>query len=162
MPRSPFELPIRTLLVFALALSALGASSCSRQLPTAVASDSRATRLSSQTVREDDYANQVVVALVSGADPSAIAVEYGATLLEFESDDQLAVYRPGAGQTTAALAAQLALDARVTTSEENGAIIPAETRQKSFAFDDGVGTLQTTVAQPAAEAIGLADAHRVS
>ncbi|MCC6650091.1 MAG: S8 family serine peptidase, partial [Candidatus Eisenbacteria bacterium] len=41
-------------------------------------------------------------------------------------------------------------------------IIPAETRQKSFAFDDGVGTLQTTVAQPAAEAIGLADAHRVS
>ena len=161
MPRSPFEQPIRHLVVLALVL-VLGGSSCSRQLPTAASGDSRATRLSSQIVRDDDYGTQVVVTLVAGADPAAIATQYGATLLEFESDELLAAYRPGAGQTPAALAAQLALDARVTTSEANGPIIPAETRQKSFAFDDGVGTLQTTAAQPAAEAIGLADAHRVS
>ena len=162
MPRQHHLISMGHTALASLALVALLASSCARQLPTAV--DSKPSRAASpaQHGSDDDVESEVVVTLAAGADPAVIATEYGATLLDFDADNRLACYLPGGTQTPAELVALMASDARLTTAESNGWVIPAEARQKSFAFDDGQGTFQTTVEQPAAAAIGLPAAHKVS
>ena len=154
MPHPTSRLPIVRLLLAALMMLALAASSCSKQSPVAVTPP--------PTGGPDEFATQVVVLLAPGVSPDSVAAAYGATLHEFDSESGLAALIPSGGQTAIELAALLALDARVVTSEQNGALVPAETRQKSFAFDDGLGSLQTTVEQPAADSLGLAVAHTVS
>jgi subtilisin family serine protease len=153
MPHPTSRLPIVRLLIAALMMLALAASSCSKQSPVAVTPPPTVS---------DEFATQVVVLLAPGVSPDSVAAAYGATLHEFDSESGLAALIPSGGQTAVELAALLALDARVVTSEQNGALVPAETRQKSFAFDDGLGSLQTTVEQPAADSLGLAVAHTVS
>ena len=141
---------IRTISVLALALFA---TSCSRSLPTAPAS---------QGVR-DDHAdpfltagleNQVVVTLADGVNAQDVAAQYGAAIVK-NDDGTTAALRPIAGQTAATLLNQLTLDGRIVTSEPNGWLAPAEVRQQSFAFDDGFGNHATYAEQPAAEAIHL-------
>ncbi|MCC6649698.1 MAG: S8 family peptidase [Candidatus Eisenbacteria bacterium] len=154
MPQPSSRLPIIRLLLATLVVFALAASSCSKQLPTAVTPP--------PTGGPDEFATQVVVLLAPGVSPDSVAIAYGATVHEFDSESGLAALLPASGQTAIELAALLALDPRVVTSEQNGALVPAETRQKSFAFDDGLGSLQTTVEQPAADSLGLAVAHGVS
>lgn len=109
-----------------------------------------------------DISGEVVVTVAPGADAGAIATTYGATLLDYEVEERAASYLPAAGQTPLELQALLAADPRVLTAEPNGWLETAETRQQSFAFDDGSGTPQTFVEQPAAAAIRLAAAHEVA
>ncbi|MBK7366884.1 MAG: S8 family serine peptidase [Candidatus Eisenbacteria bacterium] len=162
MPRLLHHLSLRHVALASLALVALLASSCARQLPTAAATAPTRTTGSLQRGGDDNVDNQVVVTLAAGTDAQVIANDYGATLLDYDAANSLAVYRPGGSQTAAELVALMATDVRLTTSESNGWIIPAEARQKSFAFDDGQGSFQNTVEQPAAAAIGLPSAHRIS
>ena len=162
MPRPLHHLSLRHVTLASLALVALLASSCARQLPTAAATSPTRTTGSLQHGGDDNVDNQVVVTLAAGTDAQVIANDYGATLLDYDAANSLAVYRPGGSQTAAELVALMATDVRLTTSESNGRIIPAEARQKSFAFDDGQGSFQNAVEQPAAAAIGLPAAHRIS
>lgn len=104
----------------------------------------------------------VVATLAPGADPAAIAGTFGTTVADWEADERCAAFRVPSGQTRLQFSAALLADARIVTCEENGWLEPAETRQQSFAFDDGAGTHTTYVEQPAAAAIGLAAAHAVS
>lgn len=162
MPRPHHLISLRHTALTSLALVALLASSCARQLPTAA--DTTPSRAASP-VRHgngDNVENEVVVTLTAGTDPAVIANEYGATLLDYDAENMLACYLPGGTQTPAELVALMTTDVRLTTSESNGWIVPAEARQKSFAFDDGQGSFTTTVEQPAAAAIGLPAAHKVS
>ncbi|MFN8587303.1 MAG: S8 family serine peptidase [Candidatus Eisenbacteria bacterium] len=160
MPRSNHHILQRTAL--AALLLALFASSCGRHLPTAAEQAPVRTVGGLQHSGDEGVDNQVVVTLATGTDPNAVASDYGATLLSYDAENSLAVYVPGIGQTPADLVLAMTGDARLTTHEANGWIVPAEARQKSFAFDDGFGTLQNTIEQPAAAAIGLDAAHRVS
>ena len=161
MPRSHQDILQRTAPAV-LVLLALLASSCARQLPTAV--DTAPTRTSGRLQHggDDNVDNQVVATLAAGADPQAIANDYDATLVYWDADNSLAIFSPGGSQTPADLVLAMTGDVRLTTQETNGWIVPAEARQKSFAFDDGFGSLQTTIEQPAAAAIGLPAAHKVS
>ncbi|MBI5168266.1 MAG: S8 family serine peptidase [Candidatus Eisenbacteria bacterium] len=162
MPRPHHVITMRHLALALVALTGLLASSCARQLPTAV--DSTPSRAAAMTRQGngDGVENEVVVTLAAGADPAVIASDYGATLLDYDAENSLAVYQPDGSQTPAELVTLMAADARLITTESNGWIVPAEARQKSFAFDDGFGTLLNAVEQPAAAAIGLPAAHKVS
>lgn len=162
MPRSQHSFSIRHAALASLALVALLACSCARQLPTAAVTTPTRAASPNQYGNGEPVEKEVVVTLTAGTDPATIANDYGATLLDYDSENMLAVFLPGGSQTPAELVALMATDARLTTSESNGWIVPAEARQKSFAFDDGQGSLVNAIEQPAATAIGLPAAHRVS
>ncbi len=105
---------------------------------------------------------QVVVTLAQGADPGAIAASYHAMLIDYEADQREASFMPGSGQTALELQALLTVDPRVLTAEPNDWLETAETRQQSFAFDDGSGTPDSFAEQASAATIHLARAHDIA
>jgi subtilisin family serine protease len=140
---------------------------CGRRLPTAPAGHAAipggGNRVSSHGLQSsggDDVESEVVVTLQAGVDAQGFGVEYGATLVE--SGSECAAYLSASGEAPDALAARMAGDSRVITSERNVRVETAESRQQSFAFDDGFGTLQAFLEQPAMAAIHLDQAHSVS
>jgi subtilisin family serine protease len=142
----------------ASALLALLAGACSRT--PATAPDLRST--SSQQYPPAGPAEQeVVVTYAAAVDVSALAAEYGATV-ERSSSWGCAALRPAPGETPQSLATRMAADPRAITAEPNGYLEPAESRQQSWAFDDGLGSPQSFSEQPAVAAIHLQAAHRVS
>ena len=158
----------RRLALAALTLLLLAglSTSCGRSLTTAL-KPTRATQPQAHdgggsSSAGDVIAGQVVATLADGVDAAAIAAAFGATLLEFDSDERVASFLPGSGQTPAALQALLAADSRVVTAEPNAWLETAETRQQSFAFDDGFGSPTAVAEQPAAAAIELDLAHEVA
>ena len=102
----------------------------------------------------------VVITLADGADAQAVASQYGAQLVTVQFG--VAVLRPSSTDPTDALLTQLKADSRVTTSEPNAVLEPAEALQRTIAFDDGFGTLATYAEQPAGSDIGLYAAHYIS
>ncbi len=144
----------------------LTAGACSRQLPTAPAGTSAGARPIREGAQPARYGggevdSEVVVTLQPGVDGHVVATDYGATLVGGEVYERQAAYLPPAGQTALDFAQVLAADPRVITSEQNSLLESAETRQQSFAFDDGLGSAQTFLEQPTAEALGLDAAHAV-
>ncbi len=155
----------RAVLVLAMLVMTL-TTSCGRSLPTAIAPAHDPALPASGGGGGgrggNDIEGQVVVMLVPGADPSAIAAAHQATLVEYEADEQSASFLPAAGQTPLDLQTALSTDPRVAIAEPNFWLETAETRQQSFAFDDGSGTPQAYVEQPAAEVIHLGQAHEIA
>ncbi len=160
--RAPRTTKPRLAVLALVVVLALVASSCARQLPTAPLSSATHREAGpAQGFSEDhDITDDVVVTLAPGTDPAAVASDHGATLLETDGDGSL--YAPASGVLPDTLAAQLARDPRVVTSERDAWMDAPEARQRSFAFDDGGGTLQTYLEQPGTEAIHLAAAQRAS
>ena len=150
----------------ALVLLSAVSASCGRSPvgTVAPARDLQAeTRVAGGVARGGDALDgQLVATLAAGVNASAVAASYGATVLAYDCDERTASFLPAVGQTPAALQALLAADPRVITAEPNGWLETAETRQQSFAFDDGFGSAQTVAEQPAAAAIQLDIAHEVA
>ena len=147
----------------ALALS-LFALSCSRTLPSAPAAgtDGIGTRPApSRFNAVPEYLNEVAVLPQKGVSVRRLAEEYGARIAP-GSNYVCVRFLPAEGETPDQLAARLMADARVVAAERNAVIETAETRQESYASDDGLGSLHTTLDQPAVEALGFRLAHRVS
>lgn len=149
----------------ALALSAtLGA--CGRDLPThpnirtAVGAPSREDAIGRSGQEETDEA--IVVTLVAGVDAQALADEYSAVLLDWELDERCAEFLPPAGVDRESFSELLALDPRCETVEPNQVLESTESRQQSFAFDDGISGMEAYQEQDAARAIKLEAAHFVS
>jgi subtilisin family serine protease len=80
----------------------------------------------------------------------------------WDPDERIASIIPGPTDTQGALIAKLGADARGVTSEPNVLLEPAESRQRSFAFDDGFGSLASTAAQPALASLHVLQAQAVS
>lgn len=155
------------LTMLATMLAMVLTTSCGRSLTATVTPVREASQLASvskggTSAGSSDIDGQVVVMLAAGADPSAIAAAHQATLLEYEADEQSASLLPAAGQTSLELQTSLSTDPRVASAEPNFWLETAETRQQSFAFDDGSGTPQTFAEQPAAEAIHVGQAHEIA
>jgi subtilisin family serine protease len=114
----------------------------------------------SQTL--DTVDQQFVVTLKPGADAAQIASEYGAVLLDVQ--ENVAVMEPLPGESTTLLDVQASVrnDTRVLSSEENALAMPAEARQKSWAFDDGYGSYRACLGQSSFSRMGLAAAQTVS
>lgn len=98
----------------------------------------------------------VVVTLISDSDAGPLASTYGATLVT--DSWRVAGLKPGIGKTTDDLIAALATDPRVLSVEKDAPVEPAETRQKSWAFDDGWGSPDACEYQPATYSIDLGPA----
>jgi len=105
--------------------------------------------------------NEVVVTLQSGVSAVQVAADFDAILLRSSAWGCIKL-GPGPGRLGPALAEELAADPRVITSEQNATLEPAESRQQSWAFDDGRGSPETWTGQPASDAVRLAAAHGVS
>lgn len=138
-------------------------TSCARELPTSVnTARTNPPASGGGGGGDDDASSLVAVTLNSGVSPSAVASDYNATIVEFESEEHVLSLRPAANVLPADLAAQLALDPRVATAEQNGYLQTAEARQQSFAFDDGHDTPQDAAAQPALAALHVESAWAAS
>ena len=142
----------------AAAIASLLASSCSRQLPTAL-SRSTPARAHVQRFTGSPIGGEIVITLAPGADAAAVAASYGATILHDDAGQGIISLAPEATGSVSGLLGQLAGDPRIMSSESNTYLQTAESRQQSFAFDDGLSTPQTYVEQPAAEVLHLANAH---
>ena len=108
-----------------------------------------------------DLLPEVAVLPASGVNVHQLADDFGATVAP--GSNYICVrFIPQTGETPAHLATRLMGDPRVVVAEQNAIIETAEARQESYASDDGNGSLEATVEQPAARAIGLDAAHDVS
>lgn len=144
-------------LVFCAALLA----SCAKQpLPLTPDSRSRAATFESNVdPHADGVASRkeiIVVTLVEGADASALAETYGATLTS--NSWRIAGLKPAPNLSSDDLLVSVAKDPRVLTAEKNSSVETAESRQKSWAFDDGWGSPETCTNQAATSACNLEDA----
>jgi len=165
-PVPPRGIPGRGLLSFAFAIAlATGALSCGRS-SRLVAPDAGggAPPARSGPVHSDavpEYLDEVAVLPAKGVNVRRLAAEYGAEVAP-GSNYVCVRFRPALGEAPEDLAARLMLDPRVIAAERNAVIETAETRQESYASDDGFGSLQSALGQPAVESLGLEEAHRVS
>ncbi len=156
--------------ITALALTCFALASCGRSLSSSLAAPAvQAERRSIGAAGgggggggAPDIEGQIIVTLLADIDPAVIAADHAATLVEYEPDERVASFLPGAGQTAAALLEALTADARVEMSEPNGWLETAESRQSSFAFDDGSNSAQAVAEQPSLQAIRLDEAHDVA
>jgi subtilisin family serine protease len=161
MPAIPPGAPSVQLRSFhAASLALLLVTGCSiDRLPT-----STAQRLASPTAAGGyghAYGRDVDVTLATDAAAEDVASAYGATLKD-TGNWRCARMTPAEGQTVDALITALTLDVRVMTVERSVAAETAESRQQSFSFDDGFGSPETYVGQPAASMLGISTAHLVT
>jgi subtilisin family serine protease len=156
----------RAFLLAAVSLLSVLSASCGRSVVGALAPArapvAQAGSSGGPAKGGDTLDGQLVATLADGVDAGSVAASYHATLLAFDCGERAASFLPAAGQTVATLQALLAADARVVTAEPNGWLETAETRQQSFAFDDGFGSAKAVAEQPAAAAIDLTRAHEVA
>jgi thermitase len=145
----------------AAVIASLLASSCSRELPTAL-SRSTPARAHVQRFSGASIGGEVVLTLAPGASAAAVAASYGATILHEDAAQGIVSLAPQANGSVSGLLGQMAVDPRITSSESNSYLQTAESRQQSFAFDDGLSTAITYVEQPAAEVLHLLDAHNTA
>ena len=148
--------PVSAQLLAAILALVLGAASCSRA-PLTAPSVKEAPDAVGSTSGASTETGEVVITVTPGADPYLIASDYGALVVDVT--DGLSVLRPTGGEVADVLCTRLSGDPRVVTVEPNAVLVPAEARQRSFAFDDGYGAMDTYQQQPAAEAINLYAAH---
>ena len=140
-------------------LLAFGAASCARSLTSPLA-PGRAAAGAQPNCGTDG--SEVVVTLAAGVDAEALASGYGAVVVESVPGARVATLRPGSGEGMVDFEQELAADSNVVTVEPNGWLETAESRQQSFAFDDGFETAEAFVEQPAAAALHLGAAHAVA
>ena len=155
------RLPSR--LLATLAAAALLATSCSRQIPTGPSHSVTVTRSTGPATSsyDEDADSQVMVRLASGVDAADFARDYNLTLVH-RSTWGGATFRPQGGVSPDKIASRMIDDPRVITAERDQYLETAETRQESFAFDDGYGTPGNYAEQAATQSIGLDWALQVS
>lgn len=105
--------------------------------------------------------DEVAVTLATGVDPYWIEEYYGATIVRAPWSGCLAL-KPAPGESAAQLVARMANDPRLLTAEVNGFLETAESRQESWAFDDGEGSFESFEEQDASGVMNLRAAHNVS
>lgn len=153
MPRTP--LPLALACALSLALAGCG------HAPTSPASSASRQGLSSY-VGIDDVDAEVVVTLADEVSAYYIASDYEARLIEWDYAAHCAKFVPRPGQPREKLAELLAEDARCVTVDLNTYLEDVETRQQSFAFDDGIPGEAAYLEQAAAKALHLEAAHFVT
>jgi subtilisin family serine protease len=157
MPRTEFVRTTTILLCLALA-----SGSCGRHLSDAVSPN--VNRAASRATLEEGQGPQrlVVAMLAPGTIASAELAEYGGEIVEYRAAEGLVSLRAGPNMTEDDLMSALAGDPRFVAVEPERWFETAESRQRSFAFDDGLGSAQTYAEQPAGRSIGLNRAHTTS
>src|SRR5262245_40096125 len=104
--------------------------------------------------------NLVAVTLAPGQDAAAVATDHGTTLNG--NSWRVAGLEVPPGHLPSDLIAELSLDPRVESAELDSPVETAETRQKSWAFDDGLGSPIACTTQPATTSCGLPQALQAS
>jgi subtilisin family serine protease len=140
---------------------AIGLAACGRTLATAPPAETGAALLAGANPRGSYELHEVAVLPRPNVDLKQLASDYGAVLAK-GTNHVCVRFEPGGNESPQSLATRLGRDPRVVVAEPNAVVETAETRQESYASDDGFGSLQATVEQPATRNVGLDAAHRVS
>jgi len=143
----------------------LAGSGCGRSLatsPTASQPEVTGSLLEATLLPGDPVADQVVVALADGVDAAELAARVGAVVVRDASAEHTVALAPGPGLTALDLQQKLSADLGVRSAEPDGWLETAESRQQSFAFDDGAGSQGAFAEQPAFAAIHVERAHAVA
>ena len=152
-------------LTLAIVACPLALAACGRVLPTApAAARGHSTALAQTTLSGTngvDAGDVAVVLMAPGTDAASLADSYGAGL-EAGSTALCARLSPGGVETCDALITRMSGDPRVVTVERDAILETAESRQESYASDDGFGSMQAWLEQPAADAIHLDQALQIS
>jgi subtilisin family serine protease len=149
--------PPAAFLTFSIA-AILCLSGCSAErMPSAPSSHSFNRTPSATSSSKKDI---VAITLAPGQDAATIAAAHGTTVNG--NSWRVAGLDVPPGHLAVDFAAELALDPRVLSSEVDTQVETAETRQKSWAFDDGLGSATACATQPATSSCGLAAALQVS
>ena len=143
-------------------LVALGSASCSRKLTDPMAPRAIDRGLSTMDTESAGVAGPVVVMVESGTDPMDVVGGIGGEVLECQSALGLVSVRVDPAVTAEDVVLAYSQDQRVLAIEQERVFESAETRQRSFAFDDGLGSSTTYAEQPAAGVLGLTHAHQLS
>src|SRR5262252_1214660 len=146
---------IRTLLYLAVVLCLAGCSA--ERMPLAPSSNSFGRSSGAASSWKKDV---VAVTLAPGVYAATVAADHGTTVNG--NGWRVAGFDVPPGQLASALVADLTLDPRVETAEVDPQVETAETRQKSWAFDDGLGSPIACATQPATTSCGLSGALQVS
>ena len=157
MPRTAFVRWTTTVLCIALA-----SGSCGRKLSDSVSpgADRAASRAS---LEEALGPHRLVVAMLApGTVLGEELTDFGGEIVEYRSAEGLVCLRAGPQMTADDLISALAGDERFVAVEPERWFETAESRQRSFAFDDGLGSAETYAEQPAGRSIGLQRAHAAS
>jgi subtilisin family serine protease len=102
----------------------------------------------------------VGITVAPGQDAATIAADHGTTL--DGNSWRVAGLDVPPGRLAMDVVAELSLDPRVVSAELDTQVETAEARQKSWAFDDGLGSPVACATQPATTSCGLPQALRVS
>lgn len=157
-PRAAIQAAFPTSLL--LVCAALFSGCSGQRLPMSPVAATATT--SSETDPDDQTAagyrkETVLVTLADGVDGAAVAASYNATVTR--NGWRVAGLKPGYDETADDLLAKVAKDPRVLTAEKNAPVETAESRQKSWAFDDGWGSPEACESQPATTACNLQEAQ---
>jgi subtilisin family serine protease len=145
----------RLLLLLAGAVALACVASCSRAPLTSPVARAGDRGVSPTSIDDDGYV--VTISLARDADPGQVARDNGAALVA--SAEGFAVLRFPSLELPDKCEGRLLADSRVLTTEPNAYLEPAETRQRSFSFDDGNGSPMTYVGQPAADLVEVNGGH---
>ncbi len=149
-------------------LLALLAASCSHPLATALdparvsaGPAGRGTLSPSISFDQsvDNIDRQIVVTLGPNVDLQQIADSFGAVVVDVQEGFALLERPPGEPLD---VPIEDINRGRIRSAEDNALALPAEARQKSWAFDDGIGSMTTFQMQQAAERLGIPTANTVS
>ncbi|MCC6650092.1 MAG: S8 family peptidase [Candidatus Eisenbacteria bacterium] len=158
VPTAPRR-PLSAAAALALLVGLLTVVSCARQLPTQ-ASAARPRAITAPRLAARALSAEAIVLLAPGIRAKDVASAHGAEVLE-GGDSRLAALVATSGDSDD-LRVALEADPRVLSVEANQTLSVVEAHQKSWAFDDGLPTLQNTLEQPAATVLGVAGAQAAS
>lgn len=140
---------------------ALLLAGCGKPAPTSPTEPASGKRAYSHDTPED-ISREVVVTLAEGESAEYVAYAYDAEVTEWETGERCAKFIPADYMSREKLAEYLEGDSRCVSVDLNTYLFDAETRQQSFAFDDGLPGATPYLEQPAARALRLDAAHRVT
>jgi hypothetical protein len=143
-------------------LLALVAVSCSRNPMDPVSRRANGAGTSPLDGENAGGGGPIVVMVQPGTDPMEVVASLDGTVLECHTTLGLVSLLPGPQAHHEDLVLALTQDERVLEVESERTFETAESRQRSFAFDDGLGSASAYAEQPAAGALGLGHAHTVS
>jgi subtilisin family serine protease len=145
----------RTFLSLAAVLCLAGCSA--ERMPLAPSSNSFGRSSGAATSWKKDI---VAVTLAPGQDAATVAADHGTTVNG--NGWRVAGLDVPPGRLASDLIAELVLDPRIDTAELDSPVETAESRQKSWSFDDGLGSPIACATQPATTSCNLPVALQVS
>lgn len=158
--RPPLHMGVMVALL--LSLSACGQERASNLVAPQPGSATGQSEIRIAPFSDDTIPDQLIMQLMPGADSGFLTTEYGLELIEHDSGNRLCQCLVSVEGLSDQLIQDLFADTRIEVVGYNYHTDTAESRQRSWAFDDGDPSPDSYFDQQAVDRLGLVQAHHVS